>query len=195
MDLFEFKCDLYHELEYTYYDHIRKFILNGNIDGVKKLLEEVVIPDKILTYKILRHASVEILQVLIDAKIKKDEFVVKVEEQMSILQKNKSKDGIHDAQYSVRDLDFLGRISSKIESEFCDYYKMYLIGGLLKNEKGLLSLGICDLHRYYKNIYYYYGKILRDGLNRGDITFVTNCLSVFTDVVIPSRNTAKESSN
>lgn len=171
MALFELKNELYHETKRTYYTHLRRFILNKNIDGIKKLLEEVSVPEGILSYKVLRHASVEVLRLLIDAKIENDQFMDKVMEQVSTLR----KDGNDDQPITA---DVIGEMSNKIESTFCDYYKMFLIAGLLRRGDGSYSLSRCDDSRYNK-VQYYYEKMLCDGLHHGDATFVANCISEY----------------
>lgn len=159
--LFEEKYKSYKELERTYASDMRKFMAEKNVDGIKKLLEEIAIPEENITYDLLQNSPPEIIKVLIDGKIEKDQFVTQVAEQMAWVQEN---DGTSD----TKDVDFIEKVAKGIESKFSVDYKMYLIMRLLTAEK-----------RSLRDVSYYYEGLICEGLHNGNVPFVNNCLSVF----------------
>lgn len=167
--LFIIQSDFYRKLEHTYFYHLRNFIKENNLDGVNTILEKIIIPNQILTYRNLHLASVEILEVILNEKLNFDHVVKQSLESLNCYERNNNN------ELKVKDLESL---TSNVSIKFTDeMYKKYLLTNLFADNEGIVSINnlICK----YRNLRYYCDKLICDALYCADNEFVKRCIQVF----------------
>ena len=167
-DYSEVQYDVFRNLKSTYTSHLKKFITENNCSGVEHLLNQMVVPEEVLNYRYLHNSSQKVLEILIESKRQYDEFV---ENALKLFGKKK----FHD----IVDLNCITAICNDIQCKYSDEnYKTFLLLNILNDRSYTKTFCVGNIICNYKNLKYYYEKIICDGLYYANKDFVEMLLNI-----------------
>lgn len=175
INLFNVEMQVQRKKEEVYTHFLKDCVINGNIEGVKCSLEIIAIPYSLMTFEILENTSLNIIEKLIESKIKNDDFVGEIYSYCKL----------HDIEsVNINDIDKIVT-HFNLENEY-DNCNRYTIINLFVNKNNYnctkddywTHLHSDNLLRHYKNIVYLSNKILCDAAYYSNSSFLVNFISV-----------------
>lgn len=175
VNLFYAQVQVERKKEEVYLNYLKKCILNNDCNGVKHSLKIIIVPYSVLNFDILENASPEIINLLIETKIKTDKFLCETYNYCI-------KENLENVSLKEID-DILTNVSPLNENL---NYSKYVLVNLFTNkhafnysacEDYLLHLHTNNVLRYYKNVHYVANKIVCDGAYYANPAFLVKFIT------------------
>lgn len=175
VNLINVEMQVQRKKEEVYTNYLKDCVKSNDCDGVKCSLENIIVPCSVLTFDILENTSVNIIELLIESKIKNDDFVSAIYSFCKL----HNIESIH-----AEDIDrILTHFNLQTEN---DYYNRYVIINLFNNKSKyncsswdyFSNLHSDNLLRNYKNIVQLANKIFCDCAYYCNVNFLVQFMSL-----------------